>query len=345
MGTTFEKGIITITLENGKVTTVNINTGVVIGVSGKEVKGLSPMARRVAKESDNEVVKAYLNGMDALLMDRTINAFPELNGRDVNEVYRFFRGYELNKKTVKVVKDYLEHMDNDFISCYSIERYMNECKRKEILKTISLNEECMEYLTRSASDEIVAMTCKYQKGIKRIIEEEDILAFAKLVYDWNSTHYFFSLVRRYINDCAVIGVKPVWKNFTKVSTVAHKEAEILKEQKESEVLFNYQNSVELHLEDDDFTVIVPTTKEEFRVEAEHQRNCVLSSYYNRVKDCSTHVVFIRKKDDVDTPYITCEVRNNGYIQQYLGRFNERVRNEKAQEFREKYQRYLYSIFE
>lgn len=82
-------------------------------------------------------------------------------------------------------------------------------------------------------------------------------------------------------------------------------------------MINCALNAPLFFEDENFTVLIPTTANE----ADYQDNCVFRLYYPRVKDCSTHVVFIRKKSDIDTPYITCEVNNCGNIIQYLTRFN------------------------
>lgn len=60
--------------------------------------------------------------------------------------------------------------------------------------------------------------------------------------------------------------------------------------------------------------------------------------------CSTHVVFIRKKSDIDTPYITCEVNNCGNIIQYLTRFNRYVEDDNAMAFKIAYQEFLHEHF-
>ena len=93
-------------------------------------------------------------------------------------------------------------------------------------------------------------------------------------------------------------------------------------------------------EDENFTILIPTTADEFKKEADYQQNCVFRLYYPRVKDCSTHVVFIRKKSDINTPYITCEVSNCGDIIQYLARFNRDV----AKAFKVAYQKFLHEHF-
>lgn len=95
----------------------------------------------------------------------------------------------------------------------------------------------------------------------------------------------------------------------------------------------------LAFENDLFEVVIPTKEEQFKEEGKIQHNCVYSAYYPRVIDGKTNVVFIRKKDDVNTPYITCEVQN-GRIIQYLGRHNSSIRDNLAIEFKILYAEHL-----
>ena len=106
----------------------------------------------------------------------------------------------------------------------------------------------------------------------------------------------------------------------------------------------YQKKAPLFFEDENFTVLIPTTADEFKEEADYQQNCVFRLYYPRVRNCETHVVFIRKKSDINTPYITCEVNNAGTIVQYLTRFNHNVTDDNAKAFGIAYQEYLHEHF-
>lgn len=96
-------------------------------------------------------------------------------------------------------------------------------------------------------------------------------------------------------------------------------------------------------ENDTFQVIIPTTREEFAKEGSEQNNCVYSMYLNKVLNGETRVVFIRRKDNLDKSYITCEVRHNGHIQQYLAKHNYTPKEVDAIEFYREYQAYLNKI--
>ena len=92
----------------------------------------------------------------------------------------------------------------------------------------------------------------------------------------------------------------------------------------------------LYYENDEYIVRPLLSRAEFHAEAEAQHNCVERMYMERVYDGKTHVVTVRKKNNPNRPYITCEVLNNGTIWQYLLRYNERPRGQADLRFREEY---------
>ena len=100
----------------------------------------------------------------------------------------------------------------------------------------------------------------------------------------------------------------------------------------------------LTFETDLYQVIIPTTEEELITEGQRQSNCV-GGYGDRVRNGKCNVVFIRRKDNLDHNYITCDVRwrdNRPYINQYLRAYNSR---NVSQEDREFYNLYLAHLME
>lgn len=97
----------------------------------------------------------------------------------------------------------------------------------------------------------------------------------------------------------------------------------------------------LAFENDEFKVIIPTTNRELVAEGENQHNCV-GGYGKRIAEGNRYVVFIRHKADPNTSYITCDIRTNGCINQYLARYNRSVGNESAKAFQKLYQEHLYA---
>lgn len=108
----------------------------------------------------------------------------------------------------------------------------------------------------------------------------------------------------------------------------------------NEFLNKHNNKPWLYFENDTFVVRPLLTKEEFHAEAEAQNNCVECLYMEKVKKGETHVVVVRRKNDPDHSYITCEVNNRGNIVQYLMRFNYPPSSEEDISFKALYQEHL-----
>ncbi len=105
----------------------------------------------------------------------------------------------------------------------------------------------------------------------------------------------------------------------------------------------YANKISF--ENNDFEVILPTCREDFKKEADNQHNCVYTTYFPKVVKNETIVVFIRRKAEIAKSYITCEIGiNSGLIKQYLTTYNYSVTDENAINFKKDYQDFLYTNF-
>lgn len=105
----------------------------------------------------------------------------------------------------------------------------------------------------------------------------------------------------------------------------------------------YANKISF--ENNDFEVILPTCREDFKQEADSQHNCVYTTYFPKVLKNETIVVFIRRKAEIAKSYITCEIGiNSGLIKQYLAKYNQQVTDKNAINFKKDYQDFLYTNF-
>lgn len=96
------------------------------------------------------------------------------------------------------------------------------------------------------------------------------------------------------------------------SYIAEQEAQ------HKELYKSYLNKIKY--EDENFTMILPTTAEELEKEGRAQGNCV-GGYYHHIADMTKFIVFIRDKKNIDKPLITCDINiredKTLYINQYL----------------------------
>lgn len=63
----------------------------------------------------------------------------------------------------------------------------------------------------------------------------------------------------------------------------------------------------------DFAVIMPKSPDEVVLEGQLQRHCV-SSYVTKIENGVSCICFLRKKDDMETPFYTCEIYNGSIFQ-------------------------------
>ena len=138
-------------------------------------------------------------------------------------------------------------------------------------------------------------------------------------------------------------IQDVIRTIARDYTVLQSDTPNLK--KVNELLAHNQTRRDLHFEDEDFIVIVPTTYQELVTEGENQRNCAAHYEYNNyLRHGVRMIVFIRKKNDIEHSYITCDIdRRNLEIKQYLRFANEDVRDMKSLAFQKKYQEYLKTL--
>lgn len=98
----------------------------------------------------------------------------------------------------------------------------------------------------------------------------------------------------------------------------------------------------LYYENDNYVVYPLLSRRAFHEEAEAQRNCVERLYLEKVADGETHVVVVRLKNNPTQSYITCEVTNNGRINQFYYKCNRQVTEREDLELQQDYQNHLLS---
>lgn len=328
--------------------TFDINTGVLYGCSGKALKTKPSEAVRVttdhspiftiyhylmerwttAQISANERYKKLLSFADTL----TSLGY---NTREISEwEIQYFNDAIVDeeatlKEVLKFCKETKENGGRIYYNDYVTIKYRE--KLEQALKQYDLTDtekELIQFIIRRKNVEIkIPVLVSYIKFLMPFYDNDHYSIERKLV--------------EYIRMCKDLNWEVKKGDFASLYVQTKLTYELNKQKIESEKLERNQPK-KLFFEDDNFTVIIPTTAEAFKLEAEAQNNCVYRSYLPDVIGGYTNIVFIRKKTDIDTSYITCEVRN-GRIQQYLGKYNNYVHDEEAIEFKRKYQAYLNTI--
>jgi len=151
-----------------------------------------------------------------------------------------------------------------------------------------------------------------------------------------------SKIKEYFTMCKALEIKPEKSDFYR-SYINARRTYMMNKVKID--LARLKNQYDKHrnalmYENDNFIVVIPTSPDEFKAEADYQHNCVYSSYLGSVLEGNTNVVFIRRKSALNTPYITCEISNRGDIRQYLTQYNRYVNDADAREFQSEYVKHL-----
>ena len=241
----------------------------------------------------------------------------------------------------------LDYIENNF---KQFSKYVKDCKDYE--RTPSLSDFKSTWLKRNwiASHNLIAdgehLTDEVIDRLYNFREEYSNNLLPRLVayikrgtldfWDYNAPknhsydknyamREFISKVCKYEKMCAFLE-KDMEKGdfFRNYINIAKEYALMSDEIDDKSIQFQLKKHPALAFSNDDYTVVLPQTTDDFKHEAEHMRNCVYSMYMRKVIDGDTNVVFIRKNSDLTKPYITCEVSNGGSIIQYLAFANSSV---------------------
>ena len=325
----------------------NISDGSFVGKSGKPVKG---------------VPNCF-----------TYNNLPIYCERSRNE--SSFFGYTIRKYREWRSEGYFEYNNNRgnrFEQLLSVGLF--PCGFSDLDNSISLTKELVNYLKETnrgifSTDKVHSylLEKKYNEFLSDKPEWAKVV-FVKLIsndfpYDYLKTiinrtinehvdsffgsycvNEMFNLIKRYYEICmqlyGKVEIKPnVLSNY---AHLRYLEIEY-KNTHYNEVLEKNNNKPWLYFENETFLVRPLLTKNEFHEEGERQNNCVERMYMERVYKGSTHVVVVRRMENPDKNYITCEVSNNGRIVQYLTKNNSRNMESDARLFETLYQDYLYTV--
>ena len=155
------------------------------------------------------------------------------------------------------------------------------------------------------------------------------------------THYLAD----YISYCRDMDKKPVkTASFTREFVETYQAWSILKtEIDKKKIVNNYARRAKFwDFSYGDFIVKIPTCGEDLVKEGQLMHHCV-GNYVNKIVDGSTYICFIRRKDNPDKQYITCQVDpNTGKIGQYYLAYDGLISSKEDIEFREAYQKYLFN---
>lgn len=244
---------------------------------------------------------------------------------------------QIQDKDLPSIAEYMrQHPTYNLRDWYNDTHYARWCQKYNLVADEHLTEPMLRAMYNYRTpliQENASRTAYYlAKGLY------DFIQFAEL-----GLSRCFRLVNDYYNICELMGTTPAKGDFVRNYVEAKRSYQLRKQEFDDRAIevFQRRRMSALSFEDDKFQVVIPLTAKEIIDEGEAQRNCVGRLYLPRVKQRETHIVFVRLKNDPDHSYITCQVSTDGEIVQYLG-FGNRTPDSMGMKFKDKYQNHLYA---
>lgn len=92
-----------------------------------------------------------------------------------------------------------------------------------------------------------------------------------------------------------------------------------------------------------YVVTIPTCGQDLVTEGQLMHHCV-GGYVNDIVNNLCYICFIRHKDDINTPYITCQIYTDGKIGQYYLAYDRLITSTEDKEFKTAFGKYLAEVW-
>ena len=344
-----EKGKLYLTTDTNKNIVVDVNAGVIYGVSGKALK-TCPAYRSFMNDYDKKKIREAVPALNALgewyqTGDRAIDSKFGLKrlryaDRLVNmgispQMVRsilcsYHRTYNIecdldNNETYKLIAKVLKTVPNAISYEAALEEYetaMFMAKHKASFEGLT---EAQCKLARELINEIgekhTAEICSWIR-----FDHYEILG-KRISWGYNNRGFWGDL-KRYVQFCEKHSIEiPKRGLYVHLCTTWLTYLSVKDEEKNERLLEAYKvNSEKFFFENEQFTMVFPKTVQDFVTEGDALRHCVgWNGYDDRVVEGDCVIAFIRKKTNPEKAFYTCDLRKghcgNWYINQFLGQNN------------------------
>lgn len=242
--------------------------------------------------------------------------------------------FQEDSSNISLTKDVVEFLNQEhkgFFRVSYVKSYLINKQYKNFMNTLS--EQGKSIFTRL----INSFPFEYLKTMLNRMEKEHVIEYN---YGWGSKE---NMIRDYYNMCmemyGTVKVEPnIVSNYIQICYLY----KCYKEKNYNNILKKNNDKKFLYFEKDEIIAFPLLSKEDFHKEAEAQHNCVERLYMDKVVNNETYIIAIRKKNNPETSYITCEVTHDGIIRQYLLSCNRSPFDDSsATKFKKEYQNYIY----
>lgn len=351
-----DKNILHIGESENKYYTYDINTGKLIGLRGLQISRVPSVFNLFERYNDTP---SYYKNMIACIRCSSVNR--------TNMLALFIDKYYAMPNHIPTTYGALNYLckttDNEEFFKKNFTKYMQYCVERNIeVSSTSYKEyysyqELIEYAKYLIyNDELTVwqkeLICtklsyidkvipRLKKFVAKIMSHPNYWEYNQVKYSGWSDKIFLvndnkepELSSRLLKDIIEIYLSIPKLPLVKANTIneAYLQVQRLassyvaeREAQQKELYKSYLNKIKY--EDENFTMILPTTAEELEKEGKAQGNCV-GGYYHHIANMTKFIVFIRDKKNIDKSLITCDIRINEdkslHINQYLLSHNYNV---------------------
>lgn len=335
-----------------KCYTVDVNTGIMYGVSGKPVAKIGSQYRRTirnyANANDPLVFRYIKNCMDCdrhfnPVLLSTLDKFDSLNDPELSNKAFKLMGYLGEGVSAGRLIETIGKYDFKKLIAFL-------CEQPENIGIYEIQDrfESAVFQSQMGCSQLTSAEIKYLvQNLDKPTAEEVHLYEYYLINQQMRVLQMRREIALYLNWCRDLQVEPR-KNNNPIREFAEtkKRWDMLKEEIDMRKFSaNYAKHPKAwEFEYGDFIVRIPTKGEDLITEGARMHHCV-GSYVDRVAEGECSICFIRHKDTPEIPYITCEIRPDGRIGQYYLAHDYRISSAEDKAFKLAYQEYLLSIWQ
>lgn len=372
-----EKNIISVTTEAGKTYKFDVNTGITYGLRGGAIKtcpkevamclqgGCAWHDRVTGENRKKTLVEQYIScvcgdsasaiynlrsrGSELQIADSLDNMGIELH------VTRYYLEKTLRKmaKSKKLVKTYVKYAQAEIkkgnsYSYNDFEQWQEDALLRESFGEYDFSGGVYGYVKNTVKDLLEWATPREIKCFKANFMNEEYL---EAQYYLNGESYQcyelipYSRFKKYCEYCKFLDIKPTTKDDFMVDLMRVTRAYV--RQKEVVDADEFIKAMDIHraemeFEFGDFQIVIPRSPQHIKDEGRDMHHCV-GGYSKNCLDLKnpnrSHIVFVRRKANLEKPYITCEIRN-GRIGQYYLSYDRSITNQEDIDFKVAYQQHL-----
>lgn len=221
---------------------------------------------------------------------------------------------------------------------YPVQNYLN-------------NKKLMQYLPPNTPENLISWGLElmneypqYDQAIAAMIRN-GVAQMTLTRYNFSYNRYLRNIPKLFLDYAQRLNIENPNPNGNMLNKIhqMHLEYEARKEELAAERIAKSKDKLEYRAHG--FCVVVPTTRAEYKAEADAQHNCLYNfNYFDDVVNGDTNIAFVRKEDDPETPFVTCQITNNGRIVQFYAKNNYDPKGDDINKFRNEWARHLRETF-